>query len=181
MKNIIKLVFSPFIIGVLVAGLSSGCGGGGGSTAAPAAATKTITVTLNDVLGNAVANVLVQLDQSGATATTNASGVATFAGAATGAHDIHMFPAAGSGFQWESIYQTTTSAVQWQMSKNDISYVEFSGTLSNYTGNSLDLLLEDTTNGRGFNNTCTVTGATSPLAQVAALIYGRWSLMLTAM
>jgi len=159
MKNLMRFVFSPLIIGVLVAGLSSACGGGGGA-ATPAAATKTITVTLNDVLGNAVANVLVQLDQSGATATTNASGVATFTGAATGAHDIHMFPAAGSGFQWESIYQTTTSAVQWEMSKNDISYVEFTGTLTNYAGNFLELLLEDTTNGRGFNNTCTVTGAT---------------------
>jgi len=42
-----------------------------------------------------------------------------------------MFPATGSGFAWESIYQTTSSTVQWTMSKNDTSYVEYSGILTN--------------------------------------------------
>lgn len=160
MKRVGRIAISPIFIGLLVAGLCSACGGGGGG-AAVAPATRTITVALKDVLGNAVAKVLVQLDQSGATATTNASGVATFTGATTGAHDIHIFPAVGSGFQWESIYQTTTSAVQWQMSKNATSYVEFSGSIANLTaGSTLHLLLEDATTGQGFDHSCTVTGAT---------------------
>ncbi len=155
-----KKIFFIFAIGSLMT--LSGCGGssGGGGATTAAATTKTITVTLTDVLGNGVANVLVQLDKNGATATTNTSGVATFSGAATGAHDIHMFPSAGSGYQWESIYQTTSSTVQWEMSKNETSYVEYSGTLTNYAGSYLELLLEDTTTGQGFDNTCTVTGAT---------------------
>jgi len=163
MKRVGRIAISPIFIGFLVAGLCSACGGGGGVTAV-APATKTITVELKDVLGNAVAKVLVQLDQSGATAITDASGVATLTGAATGAHDIHMFPAAGSGFQWESIYQTTTSAVHWQMSKNATSYVEFSGSITNLAaGSTLHLLLEDATTGQGFDNDhhpCIVTGAT---------------------
>jgi len=155
------ILFRAFISPVFIAGMAlllPGCGGGGGTTTA-VSPSKTISVTLTDVLNNPVANVLVQLDQNGATATTNASGIATFSGIATGAHDIHMFPAAGSGFQWESIYQTTAGTVQWVMSKNESSYVEFTGTLSNYAGTTLQLLLEDATYGQGFQKYCTVTGA----------------------
>lgn len=161
-------IFCTIVFGLFLGGLLTACGGGGGGTATPAApTTKTITVTIKDILGNPVKNVLVQLDQAGATATTNASGVATFTGAATGAHDIHMFPPAGSGLAWESVYQTTSNTIKWVMEKNDTSYVEFTGTLTNYTGNFLDLLLEDTAHGQGFTNTCSVTGSTYT-CQIAA-------------
>ncbi|MDX8412770.1 MAG: hypothetical protein R8J85_01655 [Mariprofundales bacterium] len=140
----------------------AGCGNsGGGSTATTT--THTITVTVADgISGTVVSGVTVQLDQAGATATTNASGVATFSGASTGNHDIHIFPSATSGYQWESIYQTSATNIKWDLSKNDISYAEYSGTVTNLgVGDSLVLLLEDasaTNTVQSFSKVCTVTG-----------------------
>ncbi|MDQ6965111.1 MAG: hypothetical protein Q9M13_09360 [Mariprofundales bacterium] len=159
MNYISRSKLTAWLVALGVVCLLAGCGSnsGGGTTTAT---TKTITVTLTDgITGAAVANVVVQLDQAGATATTNASGVATFSGVSTGIHDIHMFPAATSGYQWESIYQTSASTIKWDLSKNDISYVEYSGTVTNLgVGDSLTLLLEDAATGNAFSNKCTVTG-----------------------
>lgn len=140
-----------------------GCSGGGSE----AATTKTMQITIRDTLGTPVSGVIVRLDANGPTATTDANGVAIFTGISTGAHDVHMFPP--PGYQWESIYQTTASYIQWRLTKNEISYVAFSGTISNLVpGNTLELLLEDAAVGEGFDsydstgaNTCKIINGAS--------------------
>ncbi len=159
MKNDARSVVIGLLWSVSILLVVSGCGGSsGGGTAA--ATGNTLTVTLTDAITNAaVSGVTVQLDQAGATTTTNANGVASFSGVSSGAHDIHMFPSATSGYQWESIYQTTATSIQWSLSKNDISYVEYAGTVANLgVGDSLTLLLEDAANGQAFSKQCSLVG-----------------------
>ncbi len=160
MRNDILTTIATVLLTAAISLFAPGCGGSSSKGAAATSTTKTITVTVTDgVSGAAVSGVTVQIDQAGGTATTNASGVATFSGVSNGAHDIHIFPGATSGYQWESIYQTNATNIQWDLSKNDISYVEYQGTVTNLAvGDSLTLLLEDATNGEAYSAKCTVTG-----------------------
>ncbi len=71
-----------------------------GGCTANASASGVIGVLVVDQEGAALAGVTAQLDQSGATATTDASGFAEFSGL-TGGHDLHLFK---DGYSWESFY-----------------------------------------------------------------------------
>ncbi|OIO72855.1 MAG: hypothetical protein COS35_04995 [Zetaproteobacteria bacterium CG02_land_8_20_14_3_00_50_9] len=121
-------------------------------------ATKTISITLTDRAGAPAPGITVRIDQSGTTMVTDAAGKAAVSGLSSGAHDIHIFPSAASGFQWESIYRTSATQVAWTLSKNEVSFVEYSGTTTNMgTGNTLVLLLEDPATGDLFSQNCTTT------------------------